>query len=475
MRLSLRSTRLFFPLGLAAFVAACTYEIQGAVDTTRDDEEVLSGGKATAFDSSRLAFGQLIPGVSGEREDEFFVGHAIFDRPWVSAPASVTSFDGLGPYFNATSCAGCHVRDGRGAPPEGGENFHALLLRVSIPGADLTEPPKPDPVYGGQIQGQATFGIDSEAKEVVEYAIVRGTYADGEPYELRKPSYSLQSLAFGPLAPGAMLSPRIAPGVYGAGLLEAIDSSTLEAFADPDDRNRDGISGRLNYVKSASTGQVAIGRFGWKAGQPSVLDQSAAAFNGDMGLTSSLFQQDDCSKTQTSCAEAPSGNATGNTAYEVTDALLKSVVHYQRHLAVPARRDVNLPQVQAGRRAFFAAGCQSCHIPKLVTGAVTDAPELSKQTIRPFTDLLLHDMGEGLADGRPEYQASGTEWKTPPLWGAGLTSTVNKHQYLLHDGRARGFAEAILWHDGEALRSRDAFRNLPKDQRDALLKFLQSL
>jgi CxxC motif-containing protein (DUF1111 family) len=461
-------------VAVSALVAACS-SAATPINPNADDGEVYSGGSATAFDISRQAFGQLIPGVRGEREDEFFVGNAIFNRAWVSAPASVSQFDGLGPYFNSTNCSGCHQRDGRGAPPGPGEAFQGLLLRVSVPGGDGAEPPKPDPVYGGQIQGNASFGVTPEAKEVVTYSLVRGTYSDGEPYELRQPTYSLQALAHGPLAQSAMLSPRVAPGVYGTGLLEAIEGSVLVALADPDDRNRDGISGRINYVKSASTGRIEVGRFGWKAGQASVLDQSAAAFNGDMGLTSRLFPQDDCSVAQTSCTSAPSGNTTGDTAYEVTDALLKSVVHYQRHLAVPARRDATAAQVQAGRRAFFAAGCQGCHVAKLTTGLVSGEPELSNQAIRPFTDLLLHDMGEGLADGRPEYQATGTEWKTPPLWGLGLTSTVNKHQYFLHDGRARGFAEAILWHEGEALQSRDAFRNLPKDQRDALLKFLESL
>jgi CxxC motif-containing protein (DUF1111 family) len=417
-----------------------------------------------------MAFALPIPGLDAADEDEFFVGNSIFNRGWVAAPASVEQFDGVGPLFNAVSCSGCHFKDGRGAPPEvEGEAFSALLLRLSVPGADEHGGPLPEPTYGGQVQGQAVRGVPAEARESVVYEEEAGTYGDGERYTLRRPRYAIAG-AFGPLAPEVLVSPRVAPAMHGLGLLEAVPDAALEALADPDDRDGDGISGRVNRVWDVESKSTRVGRFGWKANQPSLRQQTAGAFVGDMGLTSSLFPEEECTPAQLACLAAPSGGAP-----ELSESLLGSVVTYSRLLAVPARRKWKDATVLRGKALFAEARCTACHTPLLRTASDATPSRLAGVTLRPYTDLLLHDLGPDLADGRPDFEATGQEWRTPPLWGIGLVATVNRHTFLLHDGRARGFAEAILWHGGEAEPSRNAFRSMPKADRDALLAFLQSL
>ena len=310
----------------------------------------------------------------------------------------------------------------------------------------------------------------AEAREEVTYEEEQGAFADGEPYTLARPVYRILDLADGPLAPGTMISPRVAPAVFGLGLLEAVDEATILAHADPEDADGDGISGRPNWVFDLRRDASVIGRFGWKANQPTLEQQTAGAFNGDMGITSSLLPDDDCTRVQTDCNEATSGGSP-----EIEDAILASVVSYSHLLAVPARRHWKDAVVQQGRDTFVAIGCAACHLPKLTTGELEGFPELSRQTIRPYTDLLLHDMGPGLSDERPDFLATGSEWRTAPLWGIGLVRTVNRHTRFLHDGRARDLIEAVLWHGGEAERARDEFKNLPKAERDALLSFLESL
>ncbi len=258
--------------------------------------------------------------------------------------------------------------------------------------------------------------------------------------------------------------------MIGLGLLEAIPDATLLQWADPEDRDGDGISGRVNQVRDVRTGEMAIGRFGWKAGQPNIMQQNAAAFNGDLGLTSHLFPQENCTEKQTLCRDLPNGGSP-----EVSDNILDFVEFYAQHLAVPVRRNVQDPQVQLGEKLFAQAGCQSCHKTNVLTQELAERPALSKQRIQPYTDLLLHDMGEGLSDGRPEALASAREWRTAPLWGIGYTQEVNGHTYFLHDGRARNVLEAVLWHGGEAQASRDKVLQFDKAQREALVAFLNSL
>jgi CxxC motif-containing protein (DUF1111 family) len=271
------------------------------------------------------------------------------------------------------------------------------------------------------------------------------------------------------------MSPRVAPQMIGLGLLEAIDEATIVALADEHDQDGDGVSGRPNRVWDPRSQSVRLGRFGWKANTPGIEQQTSGALLGDIGITSPMFPDESCPAPQTACAAA----LTGGTP-EIAQDKIDEITYYSLLLAVPARRDFEDPEVLRGKALFAEAGCGACHATKLagaplVTGELAGFPELSGQTIYPYTDLLLHDMGAELADGRPDYLADGREWRTPPLWGIGLVHVVNDHTNFLHDGRARDLTEAILWHGGEAEGAREAFRTMPGDDRAALVRFLESL
>jgi len=432
--------------------------------------EELSGGQATIFDTTPNAFSQPIPGLEREQELLFFVGNSFFNQNWVTAPASTTARDGLGPLFNARSCAGCHFKDGRGRPPEtAGEQSTGLLLRLSVPGAGSHGEPLPEPSYGGQLQDAAIMELAAEGVVAITYEEIPFTFPDGQTVSLRRPVYTFANLAYGDMAAETLVSPRVAGQMIGMGLLEAVPEEAILARADPDDRDGDGVSGRPNYVWDAAAGRATLGRFGWKANEPTVAQQTAGAFLGDMGITTPLFTVDNCTAATPECASQPNGGAP-----EIDPDDFDKVVLYASSLAVPARRDWDDPEVLRGKTLFNAIGCAACHTPTLETGTHPTIPALSNQTIHPYTDLLLHDMGEGLADGRPDYLATGSEWRTPPLWGLGLIETVNGHTYLLHDGRARNVLEAILWHGGEAQTARDNFARLDPAARDAIVRFLNS-
>jgi len=432
--------------------------------------DTLSGGDGTVFDTSRNAFSLPARNLREEHRSSFFVGNSFFNQNWVVAPASVAGRDGLGPLFNARSCSGCHFKDGRGRPPEPGEPMDTMLLRISVPGAGAHGAPQPEPVYGDQIQSQSIPGVVREADVFVSYEETAGAYDDGERFSLRTPSYRLANLGYGPISRGLLVSPRISPAMIGLGLLEAVPDAALTRLADADDRDGDGISGRVNTVWNHVTNTTAIGRFGWKAEQPTVLQQTAAAFAGDIGITSPLVHDENHTARQ----HVPS-TPRANGEPEVGDRIFQAVALYARSLAVPAARTAGDPQPLRGRQLFAAARCDACHVAELTTGPYPDLPEVANQTIHAFTDLLLHDLGDGLADGRPAFAATGREWRTAPLWGLGLIAKVNGHTFLLHDGRARNTAEAILWHGGEATASRQAFRAMSKPNRAALIAFLESL
>lgn len=455
-------------LGSSLFVgAACADADTEALPA--DDPN--SAGDATVFDDTRDAFAQPLGNLKGDRRDTFFLGNAVFNRGWVTAPASVADFDGLGPVFNATNCSACHFKDGRGRPPEkADESFLSMLLRLSVPGKAPNGGVVPDPTYGDQLQENGVLGVPGEGVSRVTYVEEPGAFADGTPYSLRRPTYTIESLGYGPLDPQIRISPRVAPFVSGVGLLEAVPEEAILALADPEDRDHDGISGRPNHVWDQAKQATVVGRFGWKSNQPSLNQQNAGAFNGDMGITSPLFPNESCTAAEQACMTAPTGPTP-----QLRSDFLDQVTYYTKTLGVPGRRNVDTDIVRRGRKAFDTAGCPSCHTPTLLTGSVADFPELSNQTIHPFTDLLLHDMGPDLGDNRPDFEASETEWRTAPLWGIGLVQVVNKHSYFLHDGRARGFAEAILWHGGEASAARDRFLRMSRDDRDALVAFLGSL
>lgn len=457
-------------LARRALVAASVPALAIACARTRPSEQPLAGGAATVFDVTADAFSLPAPPLTEANKRRFFVGNSFFNQNWVAAPSSVTSRDGLGPLFNARSCSGCHFKDGRSRPPEDGRPADTLLLRISVPGRGPRGEPLGDPVYGDQIQTVAIEGVPREADVHVDYVERSVPLSDGEHASLRRPSYRLEGLGYGAPAAGLMTSARAAPAMLGLGLLEAVPAPALEALADPEDRDGDGISGRANVVWDARAARPAMGRFGWKAEQPNVTQQAAGAFRGDMGITTSLFPEENHEDRQAPCLGQASGGAP-----EATEEVLRDVVAYARTLGVPARRATGDPEVQRGERLFDDAGCAKCHRPALVTGRVEGAPELGGGEIHPYTDLLLHDLGEELGDGRPVFEASGTEWRTAPLWGIGLLGTVNGHTFLLHDGRARDVREAVLWHGGEGRAARDAFASMSASDRRALVRFVESL
>ena len=420
---------------------------------------------------SDAAFTYMATNALQEHQRAFFFGNRLFNTNWVTAPSSVKSFDGLGPFFNRVSCSGCHTKDGRGRPPlAAGESMESMLIRLSVPDAKSPNGASPHPVYGDQFSENAILGVKPEGKTKITYEVIRGKYGDGEPFELQKPNYELTQLAYGGLGADIMLSPRVAPQVIGLGLLEAVPEEQLRANSDPDDKDGDGISGRPNEAKDPISGKVQIGRFGWKANQPNLEAQNASAAIGDIGITNPLHWQENCAPAQADCLNAPTAPE-----IDMPQKFFERLNLYTRLLAVPAQRNSDNPLVIKGQEIFNSIGCASCHLPTLKTGEEAVLPELENQVFHPFTDLLLHDLGDGLADNRPDELADGREWRTPPLWGIGLIKTVNGHDRLLHDGRARGPAEAILWHGGEAERAKQAFWLASKADRDALVAFLNSL
>ncbi|WP_460353756.1 MULTISPECIES: di-heme oxidoreductase family protein [unclassified Pseudomonas] len=472
--LPLRLSALFLALGLSACDDAPRF-------TKAEPGEARSGGAATVRKTDQNAFSLPSANLPPSRRVDFSVGNSFFRSPWVIAPSTTTARDGLGPLFNTNACQNCHIKDGRGHPPApDAANAVSMLVRLSIPDspayAKVIEQVGvvPEPVYGGQFQDMAVPGVTPEGKVRVEYTPVSIRFKDGTEVELRKPVLQFTQLGYGPMHPDTRFSARVAPPMIGLGLLEAIPEEAILANAAAQAKENNGIKGRVNRVWDDELQKTVAGRFGWKAGQPNLNQQNVHAFSGDMGLTTSLRPFDDCTDAQTACKQAPNGNGPDGEP-EVSDNILRLVLFYTRNLAVPARRGVNDEQVLAGKNLFFQAGCQSCHTPKYTTAANAAEPELANQVIRPYSDLLLHDMGDGLADNRTEFQASGRDWRTPPLWGIGLTQAVSGHTQFLHDGRARNLLEAVLWHGGEAQQAQQQVLSFNAEQRAALLAFLNSL
>ncbi|EZP31440.1 di-heme oxidoreductase family protein [Pseudomonas sp. RIT288] len=472
--LPLRLSALFLALGLSACDDAPRF-------TKAEPGEARSGGAATVRKTDQNAFSLPSANLPPSRRVDFSVGNSFFRSPWVIAPSTTTARDGLGPLFNTNACQNCHIKDGRGHPPApDAANAVSMLVRLSIPDspayAKVIEQVGvvPEPVYGGQFQDMAVPGVTPEGKVRVEYTPVPIRFKDGTEVELRKPVLQFTQLGYGPMHPDTRFSARVAPPMIGLGLLEAIPEEAILANAAAQAKENNGIKGRVNRVWDDELQKTVAGRFGWKAGQPNLNQQNVHAFSGDMGLTTSLRPFDDCTDAQTACKQAPNGNGPDGEP-EVSDNILRLVLFYTRNLAVPARRGVNDEQVLAGKNLFFQAGCQSCHTPKYTTAANAAEPELANQVIRPYSDLLLHDMGDGLADNRTEFQASGRDWRTPPLWGIGLTQAVSGHSQFLHDGRARNLLEAVLWHGGEAQQAQQQVLSFNAEQRAALLAFLNSL
>ncbi|MCL6705800.1 thiol oxidoreductase [Pseudomonas sp. R2.Fl] len=449
--------------------------------------ELMQGGAGTSTHPvNGDSFSHFSTNITFAEEETFKLGNALFRKFWVSSPSSTQASDGLGPLFNARACQNCHLKDGRGHPPEGASDSTSMFLRLARPARaeeerkaidDLDVVNFPDEVYGSQLQDLAVPGLASEGRMVISYEEIPVTLSDGSVVSLRKPRYSVDNLAYGPLGADTTLSPRIANPMIGMGLIEAIVDSDILARNDPDDADGDGISGRAARARDHRTSEMKLGRFGWKAQNASVRDQSASAFAGDIGISTPDAPRHwgDCTKAQKACLDMPIGvqKRLGDT--EAPDPVLDLVTFYSENLAVPARRDIGDPNVLAGKAAFYRAGCISCHTPKFVTSRRAGNKAQAFQLIWPYSDFLLHDMGEDLADGQRVGDASGSEWRTAPLWGIGLTERVNGHTFFLHDGRARNLTEAILWHGGEAQTARDAFAAMDGGMRADLISFLESL
>ncbi len=497
-----KSTSLFLKISLVVLLVACgvlvnqayksiwlpyaAYEdpsIMGYLD--KEDPRSLSGGDATHFHStSGESFAQEIPNMGWGLSAAFDRGDGFFERPYgVSlGEGYVTNADGVGPLFNNNFCEACHAADGRGKPPE--NEFEPIMegfVRVSIPGFGPHGASLSPPGYGHQLSDKAIAGVKPEAKVRVRWnETVKGTFADGESYSLREPEFLITELAYGPLPADTMYEMRLGPQVFGLGLLEAIPEEALLSWQDPDDKDGDGISGRVNHVWDLERGGKVVGRFSWKANAFDLRQQSAEAAFFDMGVNNPLFlyRHDDQSsnhKSRQNCEpeQADCLAAAQEKDFEMTPAQLVDVTSYMQTLGVVYRRDVNNPFALRGEALFNQAGCVACHKSNIKTGE-SEIARLENQIINPYTDLLLHDMGEGLK-GRPDFEATPREWRTQPLWGIGLIGQVNGHTNFLHDGRARNIQEAILWHGGEAEKAKKVYLNFSKKEREAMLKFLNTL
>lgn len=509
-----------------------------------DLTEYRPGGETTVVRSSSETFSRAADNLSLTEDNIFALGDAEFER--------IQSGGALGPLFNANSCQGCHLKDGRGNPPADADTpMTSMFLRVGI-GRDEINGVIADPIYGSQLQ---TFGVDTtestdgiavhdgaltsagaigEAFAFIEYEEIAGEYSDGQSYSLQRPTYKIKNASYGDFDENVVFSPRVASSMQGLGLLEAIPEDQILQNVDETDQNLDGISGRANYGWSAINDQTELGRFGWKASTPTVLQQSSGAYRGDLGITNSLFDEESCTNMQTACIQEAGNEDEISPSVDTTDFILATVEFYSKTLAVNERDGFDIAtetwdeQVLRGKQLFGDAGCTQCHTASFVTGTAagshlgdvdgfslsapsTVVAELSNQTIWPYTDMLIHDMGgqcdavvredelgascttgaacywvvrcEGLADGRDDFLATGTEWRTAPLWNLGLVQEVNAQAGFLHDGRARTIEEAVLWHSGssdseqssEANTAWTAYIDMSADERTDLLAFLESL
>ena len=457
--------RLLLGVGTAIAGILCSTLLQLPVQAKLPPQ---AGGDTTLNIRSSQAYAQPAPNMDEFWDERHAVGDLAFEAAFVTAPANVNP--GLGPLFNSTSCTGCHIGNGRGLQTKGQRVVRVSQLAVdnadnkavlptSHAYAEETVAPTANtpsvPGMGTQVQEQGIYGHPPEAVIEVTWQEQTGTYGDGTPYTLRSPQLQLSPWDGSPLPEGVVVSNRIPLPVFGLGLLEAVPEETIRQIADPEDLDGDDVSGRPNQVWDMVQEKDVLGRFGWKANMPNLLQQSAAAYVNDMGVTNPFFPAEDG-------------------AEDIDREILDVATIYVQTLAVPGRTALDNPQVQRGEQLFADTNCAACHLSTLRTGT-HKIPALVNQTIHPYTDLLLHDMGPDLADNRPDFQASGSEWRTPALWGLGVVQTVLPYSTYLHDGRARTLEEAILWHGGEATASQEAFRTMAAGDRDALLAFLKSL
>ncbi len=467
---------------------------------TFDPQEIKQGGDTGVSITSAESYSKPSSNLTALRKGDFFVGNAFFKQPWVIAPASTDSRDGLGALFNVAACQSCHIKDGRGhAPMTSSDDADSLLIRLAMPASNDEQRQQlqssmiekvAHPMYGGQLQDRGIQSVPAEARIEVQWTDKPVTFADGHIETLRAPTFTLTNPGYGAFDDELMVSPRIALPMIGLGLLDQIPDTDIKKQAVSASKDTTAISGKFNWVMDPQTGQTALGRFGWKAGQTKLVTQNQSAFNEDMGLTSNIRPIESCTPLQTACLKATTGSdAQGDNkpAVEVSDEVVKFVEFYTRNLAVPNRRDADNEQVLAGKKHFYNIGCQSCHTPRYQLPKTNDDHlEQHGQVIYPYTDLLLHDMGDDLADrtiagklpskdAQVEFLANSYEWRTPALWGIGLAQTVDPQATFLHDGRARTLLEAVLWHGGEAKAQQQKVLQLDKQGRAELNAFLQSL
>lgn len=465
-----------------------------------DPAEIKQGGDTGITITSAESYSKPASNLTALRKGDFFVGNAFFMQPWVIAPASTDSRDGLGALFNVAACQSCHIKDGRGhAPMSGDDDADSLLIRLSMPATtnkqrqqlrDSLIEKVTHPMYGGQLQDRSIQNVPVEAHIAIEWTDKPMTFSDGHIETLRQPTFKLTNAGYGAFDDELMVSPRVAPPMIGLGLIEQISDADIKKQAIGNDKNKDGIRGKFNWVMDPQTGKAALGRFGWKAGQTRLLTQNQSAFNEDMGLTSNIRSHESCMPMQTACINATTGadeQGDGKPPVEVNDEIATFVEFYTRNLAVPHRRNAEDRQVLAGKKRFYDMGCQSCHTPRYQLPKTDDDHlEQHRQVIYPYTDLLLHDMGDDLADRtiagtlppkdvQVEFLATSYEWRTPALWGIGLAQTVDSQATFLHDGRARTLMEAVLWHGGEAKKQQEKVLMLDKQGRTELNAFLNSL
>lgn len=471
--------------------AADRIRVEGVIRPTQDFSkaehfEAMQAGATTSIEPpDHMAFSHFTANLHPDDEMRFRLGNALFRQLWVASPASTLAADGLGPFYNARSCESCHANDGRGHTPDAAADATSMFLRLARGPANDAERLAlerhlalnfPDPIYGRQLQDKAVPGLAAEGQMAIRYDTIAFTFPDGTRVDLRKPTYTATDLRYGPLDAATTLSARVAPSMIGLGLIEAIADDDIKASADPEDANHDGIYGKLQMVTDLK-GSLRIGRFGWKAENATIRDQTAHAFSGDIGISTPDLPDaaGDCTVQQPDCLARPDGDQAHLGKGEAPETVVSLVTFYSQNLAVPARRQSGFADMLRGKQLFYDSGCTACHRPKYVTRRDWPEKPLRFQLIWPYSDFLLHDMGEGLADGQAVGVADGNQWRTPPLWGIGLTKTVSGHQSYLHDGRARTLEEAILWHGGEAAKARDNYADLAAANRRKLIAFLESL
>ena len=474
---------LILAIGLA-LLAGVALLMTHTINSRTSDKTASDNTAAGEFlyDANHATFSHPAPALNAKQRQTFNLGNRIFNTNWIADGGVKNGFDGLGPLYNRASCAACHVRDGRGQPPitaalSSAQQPLSMLIRVSIAGKGPHGAPKPVPGYGLQINDQALPGLAPEASVALTWHELPGAYGDGEKFSLRAPTLKLRSLGYGALPNNLLTSARVAPAVFGLGLIEALSDASILALADPNDLNKDGISGRANAVYSRQMRAMALGRYGWKANVATLTDQTLDAALFDIGLSSEHYPQQNCEAEPIACLPCPQAETCAqakNGGPELSRAFTEKLTRYVQMLGVPKPRESS-PESARGETLFRDFQCAACHIVSLTTSTHSSLSYLRNQVFHPYTDLLLHDMGEGLSDHRPDFAASGSEWRTAPLWGIGLIPDINGHSFYLHDGRARGSAEAILWHGGEAQAAKERFRNANEADRQALIAFVNRL